>query len=113
MKRVTKKLKATGSRFKLFRGNSTITLPKIVEELPMMDLIFIDGGHAYPTVKSDWENAKKLIHDETAVFFHNYDFSGPRRVVDNISRDKYDVKILYPSSDSATALVKKRSSRDE
>jgi len=106
MKRVLKKLKATGCRFKLFRGDSTITLPKI-EDLPMMDLIFIDGGHSYPTVKSDWENVKTLMHDETAVFFHNYDFSGPKRVVDNISRDEYDVKIIYPPSDSATARVKK------
>jgi len=108
MKRVIKKLEATGCKFKLFKGDSTITLTKFVKDLPMMDLIFIDGGHSYPTVDSDWENSKNLMHDETAVFFHNYDFSGPKRVVDDISRDEYDVKIIYPPSDSATALVKKR-----
>jgi len=112
MRRVIKKLEATGCKFKLFRGDSTITLPKLVEDLPMMDLIFIDGGHSYPTANSDWENSKNLVHDETAVFFHNYDFSGPKRVVDNISRIEYDVKILYPPSDSATAFVKKKVSRE-
>ena len=108
MNRVMTKLKATGCSFKLFKGDSTITLPKVVENLPMMDLIFIDGGHDYPTVISDWENAKKLMKNETAVFFHNYSFYGPKKVVDNISPNEYDVKILYPPSDSATALVKKR-----
>ena len=108
MNRVMTKLKATGCIFKLFKGDSTITLPEVVENPPMMDLIFIDGGHSYPTVIRDWENSKNLMHDETAVFFHNYNFSGPKRVVDGISRDEYDVKIIYPPSNSFTALVKKK-----
>ncbi len=72
-----------------------------------MDLIFIDGGHSYSTVKSDWENSKSLMHQETAVFLHNYDFPGPRRVVDNISRSNYLVKVIDPPSDCKTALVQK------
>jgi len=113
MNRVITKLKSTGCRFKLFKGDSTITLPEVIENLPMMDLIFIDGGHSYPTVIRDWENSKNLVHDETAVFFHNYTFSGPKRVVDNISRDEYNVKIIYPLSNSATAFVKKRKYHDK
>lgn len=109
MNRVITKLEATGCKFKLFKGDSTITLPKLVQKLPLMDLIFIDGGHDYPTVISDWENSKKLVHGETAVFFHNYSFYGPKRVVDNISLDEYDVRIIiYPPSNSATALVKSK-----
>jgi len=108
MKQVRQKLKETKCKFKLFKGNSVETLPREVKTLPKMDLIFIDGGHSYATVKSDWENSKTLMHDETAVFFHNYDFSGPKRVVDNISREEYQVKIIHPSSDYDTAFVKKR-----
>jgi hypothetical protein len=48
------------------------------------------------------------MHNETAVFFHNYDFSGPKMVVDNISREEYQVKIIHPKSDYDTALVKKK-----
>jgi hypothetical protein len=48
------------------------------------------------------------MKNETAVFFHNYSFYGPKKVVNNISLDEYDVKILYPPLDSATALVKKK-----
>jgi predicted O-methyltransferase YrrM len=105
---VRKKLIETGCKFELFRGDSVETLPMEVKTLPKMDLIFIDGGHSYATVRSDWENSRSLMHDETAVFFHNYDFSGPKRVVDNISREEYQVKIIHPSSDYDTALVKKK-----
>lgn len=105
---VRQKLKEMKCKFKLFKGDSVETLPEVVETLPKMSLIFIDGGHSHATVKSDWENSKCLMHNETAVFFHNYDFSGPKMVVDNIPRENYQVKIIHPKSDSVTALVKKR-----
>lgn len=104
---IKQKLEKTGCKFKLFKGDSVRTLPKMVKSLPKMDLIFIDGGHSYATAKSDWENSKTLMHNETAVFFHNYDFLGVKNVVDNISRD-YRVKITRPKSDYDTALVKKK-----
>ncbi|MFB0543751.1 MAG: class I SAM-dependent methyltransferase [Candidatus Bathyarchaeia archaeon] len=108
MEHVRQKLEETGCQIKLFKGDSAITLPKTVKGLPMMDLIFIDGGHYHTTVKSDWENSKSLMHEKTAVFFHNYDFSGPKRVVNNISREEYQVEIIDPPLDSRTALVKKK-----
>ena len=108
MKKITQKLKITGCKFKLFKGDSVETLPKIVKDLPKMDLIFIDGGHSYPTVKSDWENSKSLMHNKTAVFFHNYNFSGVKQVVDNIPREQYQVEIIDPPSDYPTAHVKKK-----
>ncbi len=108
MQQVKKKLEEIGCKFKLFKGDSVETLPKKVKTLPKMDLIFIDGGHSYATAKSDWMNSRFLMHNETAVFFHNYDFSGVKRVVDNISREEYQVKIIHPSSDYDTAFVKKK-----
>jgi len=71
MEQVREKLEETGCKFKLFKGDSVKTLPKVVKNLPKMDLIFIDGGHSYTTVKNDWENSKTLMHDETAVFKTN------------------------------------------
>jgi predicted O-methyltransferase YrrM len=108
IRRVREKLEKTGCRFKFFKGDSVNTLPKVVKDLPLMDLIFIDGGHSYETVRSDWENSRFLMHQDTAVFFHNYDFSGVKTVVDSISREEHRVEILYPPGDYATALVKKR-----
>ena len=105
---VEQKLKKMGCKFKLYKGDTMDTLPEIVKTLPKMDLIFIDGGKSYPNARSDWENSKTLMHDGTAVFVHNYEFSGVRRMVDSISRDEYQVKIIRPTSDSDTALIKKR-----
>jgi predicted O-methyltransferase YrrM len=102
---VRQKLKQMGCIIKLFKGDSVKTLPKLVKALPKMDLIFIDGGHDYATVKSDWDHAKTLMHNTTAVFFHNYEFSGPKRVVDNISRTRYRIEIIHPSLDCDTALA--------
>ena len=99
MEQVRQKLEETGCRFKLFKGDTVRILPKVVETLPKMDLIFIDGGHSYETAKSDWENSRSLMQDKTAVFFHNYDVAGVKRVVDNISRKEYQVGIIHPSSD--------------
>ncbi len=71
-----------------------------------MDLIFIDGGHEYPTVKSDWKNSKKLMKKNTGIFFHNYNYAGPKRTINGISREKFLVKILNPPEDYKSALVK-------
>jgi len=104
--RVKQKLLKTGARIKLYRGDSTETLPKSIGGLPKMDLIFIDGGHSYPTVRSDWENSKHLMNHQTAVFFHNYDFPEPRKVVENIPREEFSVQLLNSPSDYEMALVK-------
>ena len=105
---VEQKLKETGCQFRLFKGNTVETLPRVVKTLPDMDLIFIDGGKSYFEVKSDWEHSRTLIHSGTAVFVHNYDFAGIRRMVDNISSVDYDVTIIYPVKDAATAMIRKK-----
>ena len=105
---VEEKLKRTGCKFKLFKGDSVETLLRAVQTLPKMDLIFIDGGKSYTEARSDWENSKTLMHDGTAVFVHNYEFSGVRRMVDNISRTRYHVKIVHSPLDSDTALITKK-----
>ena len=104
------KLRKLGCKFKLFKGDTVDTLPKAVKTLPKMDLIFIDGGKSYREAKSDWENSMTLMHDGTAVFVHNYYFPGVRKMVDNISRDEYQVKIIHAPFDSDTALIKNKAS---
>lgn len=39
-----------------------------------MDLVFIDGSHAYPYVKSDTENALKMLSANGIILWHDYDY---------------------------------------
>ncbi|OKY77923.1 MAG: putative O-methyltransferase YrrM [Candidatus Methanohalarchaeum thermophilum] len=102
---VESKLSESGVNVRLFKGDSKVTLPSVVNELPNIDLVFIDGGHNIETTKSDWKYTKKLINESSVVFFHNYDFKGPKHVVDNIYRDRFSVEILDPENDYRTAKV--------
>ena len=108
MAQVRQKLMETGCKFSLFKGDTVMTLPKHVKTLQKMDLIFIDGGHSYETVRSDWTQSKHLMHGKTAAFFHNYNYSGVKRLVDSVSKEEYLVEIFHPSSDYDTAFVKKK-----
>lgn len=105
---VEQKLEKIGCKFKLFKGDTKYTLPEAVKTLPKMDLIFIDGGKSYSEAYNDWAYSRILMYDRTAIFVHNYDFSGVQRMVDNIPRDEYQVEIIHPLHDSDTALVKKK-----
>jgi len=109
-RQVGQKLEKTGCKFRLFEGDTVDTLPKAVKILPKMDLIFIDGGKSYAEAQSDWENSETLTHNGTAVFVHNYGFPGVRRMVDNIPRDRYEVRIIHTSSEGEVALIKKTKS---
>ncbi|MDQ1280558.1 MAG: hypothetical protein QG670_1821 [Thermoproteota archaeon] len=101
------KLGKTGCKFKLFKGDTVDSLPRAVKTLPKMDLIFIDGGKSYREASSDWACSWTLMHDQTAVFIHNYEFLGVRRMVENISKEEYQVEIIHPPHDSDSALIKK------
>jgi predicted O-methyltransferase YrrM len=108
LREVRQKLEKTGCKFQLFKGDTVDTLPKIVTTLPIMDVIFIDGGKSYSEARSDWEHAKTLMHDGTAVFVHNVDFAGVRSMVDNISRSQYRVKLFRAPFEGEVALIKKK-----
>ena len=80
-------------------------MPKVVDGLPKMELIFIDGGHDYDTCKSDWENVKRLMHPGTSVFFHDYNIEGVRKTVDGIG-DGFSIERIYSGIGPPYALVK-------
>lgn len=105
---VGRKLEKTGCAYRLYEGNTMDTLPEAVKSLPDMDLIFIDGGKSFPVAESDWENSSLLLHNGTGVFVHNIDFSGVGRMVDNITRDKYQIKIFHAPSEGSVALIRKK-----
>ena len=59
----------TGFDVALVKGNTRETLPLFNEPV---DFVFIDGGHSVETIRSDWENVKRVIVPGARVFFDDY-----------------------------------------
>ena len=54
------------------------TLEKVRELMPEVDLLFIDGDHAYAGVKQDWEMYSPLVRPGGLVVFHDLAFGRNR-----------------------------------
>lgn len=94
---VKNRLSKTGCNINLFKGDSVKILPQLINSLPKMGIIFIDGGHNIETIQNDWLNIRSLIDDETIVIFDDYwnrDDVGCKRVIENIDKEHYLVEIL-------------------
>lgn len=84
----------------LFQGYSNECLAK---EESKFDLIFIDGGHSYHTVLSDWILSSSLLTQKGVVYFDDFTTKkgalksnfGIRQVVKNINKSEWDIKIYH------------------
>ena len=109
IKQIGSKIQSLGCKYNLFEGNSLESIPNAVKFLPMMDIIFIDGGKSYREAYSDWKNSSTLMHETTGVFVHNVDFSGVAKMIRIIPRDKYIVELFYPRFEGEVALIMRKS----
>lgn len=103
--RIMKKLRSTGADINLFKGNTRETLPHQVDKLPKMDLIFIDGGHSFKTVKNDWKYSKRLVKKDSAIFFDDYSFKGVNKLINNIKNNEEHFRVYKIKNN--IALVQK------
>jgi hypothetical protein len=93
-----------GACIELFKGNTLEVLPAVVDSLPKMDFVFIDGGHSYETVRNDWECVRRLLGTRSVVIFDDYvngeaigqTSVGVNRLVDEIDGEIYSVSRLRP-----------------
>lgn len=94
---IQNKLKKTGANIHLYKGYTKDSLPKVINKLPEMDFIYIDGGHSVETIKNDWKYAQKVMGLKTVVIFDDYwnkDDAGCKKIIEKIDKNKFDVKIL-------------------
>lgn len=95
---VALKLKSVpGMEFRLFVGDTRITVPYLVRGvLSEADLIFLDGGHSLHTIRSDWNNLSFLVRKGAVMllddYYENYPHAGCRRLVEELA-DSGDWKI--------------------
>lgn len=90
-----------------FIGNSMEILPLVIDMLPDMDVIFVDGYHLHPVVDIDWKFCKLKMHDGSVCFFHDCHKGDVKEVVDGIDRRKYTVEMI-PTKDNLFAEVQLR-----
>lgn len=95
-----------GLNASIIRGDTKKTLPEFISVFgeDQADFAFIDGGHSVETIRSDWENVRKLVKPGKYIVFDDFysdmpegfDFDqfGANKVVEGIPGWK-----LMPSTD--------------
>ena len=95
LKSVTKFLKKFQNNIKLMKGNSLEILPKI--DLKIFDMIFVDGGHSYETVKSELDYILNNIKNSCLVVCDDYtllETPGVKKAIDEaITQYSYNLKV--------------------
>ena len=96
MKAVAFLLKKFEKNTHLIKGNSNNLLKMM--DMSKIDYVFLDGGHAYETVKSDLESCIPVIENHGTVLCDDYDLSyapGVKKAIDEfIETNKYKIKAI-------------------
>ena len=88
-------LKVYKNNIQLIKGNSNQLLKDI--QINNIDLIFIDGGHDYTTVKNDLDQSKKIISQSGTILCDDYYLSyaeGVKKAIDEFIKEnscKYEI----------------------
>ena len=84
------------SNISLIKGNSNIILKKI--DMSKIDYVFLDGGHAYQTVKNDLNCCREVVINGGTVLCDDYDLSyapGVKKAIDEfVSLNSFKCLIL-------------------
>jgi predicted O-methyltransferase YrrM len=93
---VRKLLTKFESNINLFKGNSNAVLKNI--DMSKIDYVFLDGGHAYETVKNDLKCCIPVINNNGTILCDDYDLSyapGVKKAIEEfIEMHKYRIKII-------------------
>lgn len=93
---VSKFLKKFGKNVELKKGNSLDILKKI--DLKIFDMIFVDGGHSYETVKFELSIILKNINDNCLVVCDDYihaEAIGVKKAIDeSVREESYNFKVV-------------------
>jgi hypothetical protein len=59
----------TPCEIQLHKGNTRETLTNVKSQLEDIELVYIDGGHSYDTVRSDYEKIRPCVSDGGTIVF--------------------------------------------
>ena len=94
---VSELLKKFKKNIHLIKGNSNRLLQKI--DMSKIDYVFLDGGHAYETVKNDLNYSKLVLENNGTILCDDYNLSyapGVKKAIDEfIEINKVKSEILF------------------
>ena len=86
-------LKKYKNNITLIKGNSNLVLKKM--DMSKIDFVFLDGGHAYETVKNDLECCLEVINSNGTILCDDYDLGAQapqvKKAIDEFIQ-KYELK---------------------
>ena len=87
-------LKKFKNNVQLYKGFSETQLPKI--DMSKIDMVFLDGGHSYETVRSDLSLILKGIKKNKIIICDDYDqlTYGVKKAVDELTNHVSEIKEL-------------------
>ena len=91
-------LKKYKNNITLIKGNSNLVLKKM--DMSKIDFVFLDGGHAYETVKNDLECCLEVINSNGTILCDDYDLGAQapqvKKAIDEfIQKYKLKCEILW------------------
>ena len=94
---VSSLLKKFDKNVHLIKGNSNKLLQKI--DMSKIDYVFLDGGHAYNTVKNDLYYSKEVLENNGTILCDDYNLAyapGVKKAIDEfVSENNYKIEILF------------------
>ena len=89
-------LKKFKNNIHLIKGNSNKVLPKM--DLSKIDFIFLDGGHAYETVRNDLNFSSPVLENYGTIMCDDYDLTyapGVKKAIDEfVTNNNYKCSII-------------------
>jgi predicted O-methyltransferase YrrM len=85
---VTYLLKKFEKNIHLIKGNSNLLLKKM--DMSQIDYVFLDGGHAYETVKNDLQYSKPVLDNNGTILCDDYNLGyapGVKKAIDEFVND--------------------------
>ncbi len=77
----------------IIEGNIDNTLPQLIQQLPQIDLLFIDANHQYQATINYYKLAKSKIHKNTIIVFDDIHWSEGMQQAWNEIRQDPDIRL--------------------
>jgi predicted O-methyltransferase YrrM len=94
---VTYLLKKFEKNIHLIKGNSNLLLKKM--DMSQIDYVFLDGGHAYETVKNDLQYSKPVLDNNGTILCDDYNLGhapGVKKAIDEfINENSLKSEIIF------------------